>query len=183
MSPMIGSSIGSIRHFFPTKDELVASALSQVGERVDDRIRRRTGGGMALGDLRLAAVVAPARRHRREEDLVHLAFLAQVAVIARALRRARGRRATAPGAARRPTRPSGADRRPLRRASTPSTRRLGWGSARRPARSSSSPRPGRRRPSGRCQCSTTTWPRLPRPPDHRPETSVAPGGSCRSLAG
>ena len=34
-----GWSIGSIRHYFPNKDELIASALWQVGERVDERIR------------------------------------------------------------------------------------------------------------------------------------------------
>ena len=50
-----GWSIGSIRHNFADKDELVASALWRVGERVDDRIRRRTGDGMAMSDLRIAA--------------------------------------------------------------------------------------------------------------------------------
>ena len=40
------SRFGSIRYYFPNKDELVASALWRVGERVDDRIRRRTAEGM-----------------------------------------------------------------------------------------------------------------------------------------
>ncbi len=76
-----GWSIGSIRHYFPTKDELVASALWRVGERVDERIRRGTAGGMTLGDLRLAATeLLPLDVTRREEALVHLAFLAEVAV-------------------------------------------------------------------------------------------------------
>ena len=76
-----GWSIGSIRHYFPTKDELVASALWRVGERVDERIRRGTAGGMTLGDLRLAATeLLPLDATRREEALVHLAFLAEVAV-------------------------------------------------------------------------------------------------------
>ncbi len=76
-----GWSIGSIRHYFPTKDELVASALWRVGERVDERIRRGTAGGMTLGDLRLAATeLLPLDAPRREEALVHLAFLAEVAV-------------------------------------------------------------------------------------------------------
>ena len=66
---------------FPTKDELVASALWRVGERVDERIRRGTAGGMTLGDLRLAATeLLPLDATRREEALVHLAFLAEVAV-------------------------------------------------------------------------------------------------------
>ena len=76
-----GWSIGSIRHYFPTKDELVASALWRVGERVDERIRCGTAGGMTLGDLRLAATeLLPLDATRREEALVHLAFLAEVAV-------------------------------------------------------------------------------------------------------
>ena len=76
-----GWSIGSIRYYFPNKDELVASALWRVGERVDDRIRRRTGEGMAISDLRIAATeLLPLDDDRREEALVHLAFLAQAAV-------------------------------------------------------------------------------------------------------
>jgi AcrR family transcriptional regulator len=76
-----GWSIGSIRYYFPNKDELVASALWRVGERVDDRIRRGTAGGMTMNDLRLAAVeLLPLDDNRREEALVHLAFLAQAAV-------------------------------------------------------------------------------------------------------
>jgi AcrR family transcriptional regulator len=76
-----GWSIGSIRHYFPTRDELVASALWRVGERVDERIRRGTAGGMTLADLRLAATeLLPLDATRREEALVHLAFLAEVAV-------------------------------------------------------------------------------------------------------
>jgi AcrR family transcriptional regulator len=76
-----GWSIGSIRHYFPNKDELVASALWRVGERLDDRIRRRTAGGMTMGDLRTAATeLLPLDAERREGALVHLAFLAQAAV-------------------------------------------------------------------------------------------------------
>jgi AcrR family transcriptional regulator len=77
-----GWSIGSIRHYFPNKDELVASALWRVGERVDDRIRRRTAGGMTMDDLRIAAAeLLPLDGDRREDALVHLAFLAQAAVV------------------------------------------------------------------------------------------------------
>jgi AcrR family transcriptional regulator len=78
-----GWSIGSIRYYFPTKDELVASALWRVGERVDDRIRHRTAGGMTRNDLRTAATeLLPLDAGRREEALVYLAFLAQAAVVA-----------------------------------------------------------------------------------------------------
>jgi AcrR family transcriptional regulator len=77
-----GWSIGSMRHYFANKDELVASALWRVGERVDDRIRRRTAGGMTMHDLRTAATeLLPLDAERREEALVHLAFLAQAAVV------------------------------------------------------------------------------------------------------
>jgi len=77
-----GWSIGSIRYYFADKDELVASALWRVGERVDDRIRRGTGDGMAMSDLRIAAIeLLPLDDDRREDALVHLAFLAQAAVV------------------------------------------------------------------------------------------------------
>ncbi len=77
-----GWSIGSIRYYFPNKDELIASALWRVGERVDERIRRRTAGGMSVADLRIAAVeLLPLDAIRREEALVHLAFMAQAAVV------------------------------------------------------------------------------------------------------
>jgi AcrR family transcriptional regulator len=77
-----GWSIGSIRHYYPNKDELVASALWRVGERVDSRIRARTAGGMTLNDLRItAAELLPLDAERREEAIVHLAFMAQAAVV------------------------------------------------------------------------------------------------------
>lgn len=50
-----GWSIGSIRHYFPDKDQLIAAALWRVGERVDERIRSRTSGGMTIKDLRTTA--------------------------------------------------------------------------------------------------------------------------------
>lgn len=77
-----GWSIGSIRYYFPDKDELVASALWRVGERVDERIRQRTDGGMTLKDLRAAVTeLLPLDADRREMSLVYLAFLAQAAVM------------------------------------------------------------------------------------------------------
>jgi AcrR family transcriptional regulator len=77
-----GWSIGSIRYYFPNKDELVAAALWRVGERVDERIRRRTAGGMSVADLRAAALeLLPLDATRREDAVVHLAFLAQAAVV------------------------------------------------------------------------------------------------------
>jgi AcrR family transcriptional regulator len=77
-----GWSIGSIRYYFPNKDELVASALWRVGERVDERIRQRTAGGMTMNELRIAATeLLPLDADRRDEALVYLAFIAQVAAV------------------------------------------------------------------------------------------------------
>jgi AcrR family transcriptional regulator len=77
-----GWSIGSIRYYFPNKDELVASALWRVGERVDERIRDRTAGGMTVKDLRTAAIeLLPLDADRHEDALVYLAFQAQAAVV------------------------------------------------------------------------------------------------------
>ncbi len=76
-----GWSIGSIRHYFPNKDELIASALWRVGERVDERIRLRTADGMSMTDLRTAATeLLPLDADTREMSLVNLAFVAQAAV-------------------------------------------------------------------------------------------------------
>jgi AcrR family transcriptional regulator len=75
-------SIGSIRHYFPDKDQLIAAALWRVGERVDERIRRKVGDAMSVKELRIAATeLLPLDAERREEALVHQAFLAQAAVV------------------------------------------------------------------------------------------------------
>src|ERR1700683_1482597 len=71
-----GWSIGFIRYYFPNKDELIASALWRVGERVDERIRRRTAGGMSLADLRVTAAELLAPQHGRGGgSAVHPALL------------------------------------------------------------------------------------------------------------
>jgi AcrR family transcriptional regulator len=77
-----GWSVGSIRYYFPSKDELVAAALWRVGERVDERIRDGAVGRVAVRDLRSAATeLLPLDAPRREEALVHLAFMAQAVVV------------------------------------------------------------------------------------------------------
>ncbi len=76
-----GWSIGSIRHYFADKDQLVAAALWRVGERVDERIRSKVGDRMGVKELRIAALeLLPLDAERRDEALVHLAFMAQAAV-------------------------------------------------------------------------------------------------------
>lgn len=76
-----GWSIGSIRYYFPAKNDLLAAALERVGERVDERIRDRTGGAMGRAQLRIAMVeMLPLDPTGAEESRVWLAFLAQAAV-------------------------------------------------------------------------------------------------------
>src|SRR5258707_15818113 len=53
-----GWSIGSIRYYFPSKDELVASALWRGGGRLDGPVPRRTARGGAR-----AARPAPPPHH------------------------------------------------------------------------------------------------------------------------
>src|SRR5258707_15599900 len=75
-----GWSIGSIRYYFPTKDELVASALWRGGERVDDRIRHPTPGGGADNDPAAAPPeLLPPDPARPGGFPVFLAFLAPAA--------------------------------------------------------------------------------------------------------
>src|ERR1700735_3131229 len=77
-----GWSIGSMRYYFPSKDELLASALWRGGGGHGGDHPRRTAGGMSLADLRNAALeLLPLDATRREESRVLLAFLAQAAVI------------------------------------------------------------------------------------------------------
>src|ERR1700691_3878638 len=77
-----GWSIGSGRHYFPDKDELIAAALWRGGERADDRSRRRTAGGMTVSDRRAAAIqLLPLDADGRQDSVVYLAFLAQAAVV------------------------------------------------------------------------------------------------------
>src|ERR1700691_3160369 len=77
-----GWSIGSIRHYFPNKDELIAAALWRAGERVDDRLPRRTAGGLTVKDLRgRGHELLPLDADGRQDSVVYLAFLAQAAVV------------------------------------------------------------------------------------------------------
>src|ERR1700728_4464960 len=77
-----GWSIGSIRYYFPNKDELIASALWRGGEGVGAPIKERPAGGMTVKDVRTAAVeLLPLDADRHEDALVYLAFLAQAAVV------------------------------------------------------------------------------------------------------
>jgi AcrR family transcriptional regulator len=76
-----GWSIGSMRHYFATKAELLAFALRHAAERIEERIRRLPGGGTELERLReVVAELLPLDAARREEALVWLAFIARAVV-------------------------------------------------------------------------------------------------------
>jgi len=73
-----GWSIGSLRHYFASKDELLVFALGQAGERIEERIGRLPASGTAMGRLRaVVAELLPLDTVRREEALVWLAFIAR----------------------------------------------------------------------------------------------------------
>jgi AcrR family transcriptional regulator len=73
-----GWSIGSLRHYFATKDELLVFALGQAGDRIEERIGRLPASRTALGRLRaVVAELLPLDTARREEALVWLAFIAR----------------------------------------------------------------------------------------------------------
>jgi AcrR family transcriptional regulator len=76
-----GWSIGSMRHYFATKGELLAFALRHAAERIEERIERLPAGASPLSRLReVLAELLPLDVARREEALVWLAFLAKAAV-------------------------------------------------------------------------------------------------------
>lgn len=72
-----GWSVGSIRHYFTTKAELVEFALWRAGDRIEDRIRNLPPRSSAVAALRgVIRELLPIDSARREETLVWLAFVA-----------------------------------------------------------------------------------------------------------
>jgi AcrR family transcriptional regulator len=74
-----GWSVGSMRHYFATKADLLVFALGYVGERIEERIEARgSDDGSALGALRSAVTeMLPLDATRLREALVWLAFIAR----------------------------------------------------------------------------------------------------------
>jgi AcrR family transcriptional regulator len=73
-----GWSIGSLRHYFASKADLLVFALRHAGDRIEQRIARLPASGAALGQLRaVVAELLPLDTARREEALVWLAFIAR----------------------------------------------------------------------------------------------------------
>ena len=104
-----GWSIGSIRYYFPNKDELVASTLWRVGNASMTGSGTVPPGESTMNDLRIAATeLLPLDVDRREEALVHLAFLAQAAVEPALADAAEGAAQRLQEPARRADRPCGA---------------------------------------------------------------------------
>lgn len=76
-----GWSVGSMRHYFATKADLLVFALGHVGDRIDARIAATPKPADALDGLRAAvAEMLPLDDARRREALVWLAFVARAGV-------------------------------------------------------------------------------------------------------
>lgn len=72
-----GWSVGSIRHYFTTKAELLEFALWRAGDRIEARIRKLPQRSSAVDALRgIIRELLPIDQARREETLVWLAFIA-----------------------------------------------------------------------------------------------------------
>lgn len=73
-----GWSIGSLRHYFASKADLLVFALRHAADRIEERIGRLPASGTVLGQLRaVLAELLPLDTARREEALVWLAFIAR----------------------------------------------------------------------------------------------------------
>lgn len=75
-----GVAIGTVQHYFPTKDDLVSAAFAEVARRIKTRV-----GAIPLGDdvhANLTAVLhelLPLDDRRRREVRIQLAFAAKAA--------------------------------------------------------------------------------------------------------
>jgi AcrR family transcriptional regulator len=73
-----GWSIGSLRHYFASKADLLVFALRHAADRIEERIGRLPASGTVLGQLRaVLAELLPLDTAQREEALVWLAFIAR----------------------------------------------------------------------------------------------------------
>jgi len=76
-----GVSIGTVQHYFPTKDAMLSAAYHEVLSRLRSRLRAVPLGADTRGNL--AAVLTellPLDRRRIAECRVHLAFAARAAI-------------------------------------------------------------------------------------------------------
>ncbi len=73
-----GVAIGTVQHYFPTKDALLAGAFSEVVHRVRERVDSAEQGEDVRENVRAALhQLLPLDRRRREEARLQLAFAAR----------------------------------------------------------------------------------------------------------
>jgi len=71
-----GVSLGSLRHYFTSQDDLLAYALGRVGERIRERIENLTLAGDARADVvTIIEQTLPLDEERQTEAIIWLAFL------------------------------------------------------------------------------------------------------------
>ncbi|MHA6481453.1 TetR/AcrR family transcriptional regulator [Paenibacillus sp. strain BS8-2] len=71
-----GMSLGSLRHYFVTQSELLAFSMRLVSERVEKRIRSKTGSGDPFKDIEvIIRELVPLDEERLAECEVWLAFM------------------------------------------------------------------------------------------------------------
>lgn len=81
VSEEAGWSIGSMRYYFASKNELLGFALCHVGNRIEERIAGLPSDSTPLPQLRdVVAELLPLDATRRQESLVWLAFIARAAI-------------------------------------------------------------------------------------------------------
>lgn len=90
-----GVSIGTVQHYFPTKDQMLAFAVDRVGELITARIQEITAGPtVGEGMRKVLMELLPLDTQRQTEAKIWLSFLARAIFTPDLLRRARqtGRR-------------------------------------------------------------------------------------------
>lgn len=84
-----GVSIGTVQHYFPTKDQMLAYAVNRVGEYVIDRMREITAGdSIGEGVRKMLVELLPLDEQRADEGKVWLSFLGRAIFTPDLLRRA-----------------------------------------------------------------------------------------------
>ncbi len=73
-----GVSIGTVQHYFPTKDRMLAFAVDRVGERVVARMQRSTvDRSIGEGVRKMLLEMLPLDDQRTDEARIWLSFLAR----------------------------------------------------------------------------------------------------------
>lgn len=84
-----GVSIGTVQHYFPTKDQMLAFAVDRVGEHVVARMQKITAGrSIGEGMRKVLLELLPLDTRRTDEAKVWLSFLTRAIFTPDLLRRA-----------------------------------------------------------------------------------------------